>query len=569
MLPNIQLHPGELIIDGFAGGGGASLGIEIALGRGPDIAINHDPKAIAMHTANHPHTKHYCESIYNVSPRKVVAGRPVGLAWFSPDCRHHSKAKGGKPVDKQIRGLAWMAKRWAADVKPRMIFVENVIEFEDWGPLLSNNKPCKLRKGVIFRRWLQSFRDLGYRIEYRRLRACDYGAPTTRQRLFIIARCDGLPIVWPEPSHGPGRAHQHRSAAECIDWSIPTRSIFGRKKSLAENTLRRTGKGIWRYVIEDPNPFILRLGHTGHGDGGKVRGIKSPLSTITSKNEHCLVTPVLAELAHGEKSGSERRPVNILEPATTIMAGGNKFALISAFLVKHYEGVVGKSIEKPIDTITAIDHHSLVTAHIQRDFGQSVGHAIENPLGTITADGGGKAALAISHLVKLRGDTKVRKNSAQSLREPAPTLTAGGLHIAECRAFLVKYYGTGSGQALGEPLHTITSNDRFGLVHVQGSDYVIADICLRMLEPRELFLAQGFPASYKIFIKYGSKFLSKRDQVKMVGNSVSPPIAAALVLANAGAQMALGPSIQDWEPGMVPSGQQMSLFDLAELLGAS
>ncbi|PKL76376.1 MAG: hypothetical protein CVV27_10585, partial [Candidatus Melainabacteria bacterium HGW-Melainabacteria-1] len=327
-----QLQPNELIIDNFAGGGGASLGIELALGRSPDIAINHDPEAIAMHRHNHPHTRHYCESVWDVSPRKACAGRPVGLAWFSPDCKHFSKAKGGRPVDKNIRGLAWVVIRWARDVQPRIIFLENVEEFQTWGPICPDtNMPIKARKGETFRRWVNELESLGYRVEWRELKACDYGAPTTRKRLFLVARRDGLPIVWPTPTHGPGR-QPYRTAAECIDWSIPCPSIFERKRPLAENTLRRTARGIFRHTINCPNPFIVRLGHTGHGDGGKSRSANEPLSTITSKNEHCLVTPTLIQSGYGERPGQAPRSLDLHKPLGTIVAGGNKFSLVAAFL---------------------------------------------------------------------------------------------------------------------------------------------------------------------------------------------------------------------------------------------
>jgi DNA (cytosine-5)-methyltransferase 1 len=526
----IQLYPGEIIVDSFAGGGGASLGIELALGRGPDIAINHDPEAIAMHTANHPHTRHFCESVWDVSPRKACAGRPVGLAWFSPDCKHFSKAKGGKPVDKTIRGLAWVVIRWARDVQPRIIIVENVEEFQSWGPLGPDNKPCPVQKGLTFRRWVGELKSLGYRVEYKELRACDFGAPTTRKRLFIVARRDGLPIVWPKPTHGPGTQNPYRTAAECIDWSIPCRSIFGRKKPLAENTLRRIARGIKRYVLESADPFIVRIGHTGHGDAGKVRDIEEPLSTITTKAEHCLIAPVLAELGHADRDGRERAPVDLHQPTGTIMAGGGKYALVSAFLAKHYGGVTGQELPAPIGTVTTVDHHSLVT----------------------------------SHLVKLRGSTVTHHQTAQDMRTPAPTITAGGLHLAEVRAFLIKYYGSDQDPVLTDPLHTITTKHRFGLVTVAGQDYQIADIGLRMLSPRELFTAQGFPLSYVTEIEYKGKPLSKAAQVRMCGNSVSPLAGAAIVRANVGATKDIGPSLQEWEPGMVKPGEQMAMFDLSQ-----
>jgi DNA (cytosine-5)-methyltransferase 1 len=363
-------------------------------------------------------------------------------------------------------------------------------------------------------------------VEYRELSACDFGAPTTRKRLFVVARRDGLPVVWPKPTHGPGRANSHKTAAECIDWSLPCPSIFSRKKPLAENTMRRIARGIKKYVLDVADPFIVRMGHTGHGDSGKVRSINDSLSTITTKAEHCLV---------------------------------------SAFLAKHYGGVTGHEIDKTLGTITTVDHHSLVTAHIQRDFGCSVGSDLAQPIGAITASGNGKSALVATHMIKLRGGQASQFKTAQDLRTPAPTITAGGTHLAEVRAFLIKYYGTDCEPSLNDSLHTITTKDRFGLVTVAGENYQIADIGLRMLSPRELFLCQGFPASYLIDIDFKGKPLTKSAQVRMCGNSVSPPVGAALIKANVGAHSFMGPDFETWEPGLVPSGAQMSLFDLENI----
>jgi len=331
----------ELVVDNFAGGGGASTGIERAIGRPVDVAINHDPEAVAMHQANHPQTLHLCESVWDVNPREVCAGRRVGLAWFSPDCRHFSKAKGGKPVEKKIRGLAWVAVRWAATVQPRVICLENVEEFVTWGPLTHDGRPCPRNRGREFRAFVNALQRLGYAVEWRELRACDYGAPTSRKRLFLIARRDGQPIAWPEPTHGPGRK-PYRTAAECIDWSIPCPSIFERERPLAEATLRRVAAGIQRYVIDAAEPYIVRLGHTGHGDAGKVRSVREPLSTITSKAEHLLVAPTLVQTGYGERSGQAPRVPGLEKPVGTIVAGGQKHALVAAFLAKHYTGVIGQ-----------------------------------------------------------------------------------------------------------------------------------------------------------------------------------------------------------------------------------
>lgn len=465
--------------DLFAGGGGTSTGIELALGRSPDLAINHDPEALAMHERNHPTTKHLCESVYDVDPKKACAGRECGFAWFSPDCTFHSKARGGKPYRdrnkaRRRRGLAWVAVRWAKAVKPRVLFVENVEEFQDWGPLGEDGRPDPSRKGETFRKWVAQLRNLGYAVEWRELRACDFGAPTSRKRLFVIARRDGLPIVWPVPTHGRGRPKPHRTAAECIDWSIPCPSIFTRGKPLAENTLRRIARGIRRYVVESREPFIILLTH--HGER-RTHPLTEPLPTITAahRGEFALVSPTLVQTGYGERDGQAPRSLDLHKPLGTIVAGGAKHALVAAFLARHYGGNEndGSQMQFPMHTITTQDHHALVTA---------------------------------------------------TLGDKAPT---------EVRAFLVKYFGNEKdGQQLGLPMGTITTKDRFGLVTVAGIDYVIADIGMRMLTPRELFRAQGFPDSFEIEQGANGVRLTKTAQTRMCGNSVSPPCAAAIVGAN-------------------------------------
>lgn len=461
----------ELIIDNFAGGGGASTGIEMALHRLVDVAINHDPMALAMHKANHPQTIHLCEDVFSVDPVKVAAGRPVGLVWLSPDCKHFSKAKGGKPVSKKIRGLAWVAVKWAATVQPRIIILENVEEFQTWGPLGPDNRPCPKRKGRTFRAFIHRLKRNGYTVEWRELRACDYGAPTIRKRLFLIARRDGQPIVWPEPTHGPGRPLPYRTAAECIDWTIPCPSIFERKRPLCDATMRRIAMGLKKYVFEAAKPFIVPLTHQG---APRVHDIQEPFRTIT---------------------GAHRGELALCSP-TLIVAGVVKHALITAFLGKHYGGntTPGASLTAPISTVTAKDHHALVAAHLVRQFGTSKGAAVTAPVGTIMPDGGGKTQLV--------------------------------------KAFFVKYYGTGTVAGLLRPMPTLTSRDRIGLVSVGGHEYAITDIGMRMLQPRELYRAQGFPESYVIDPEYNGKPMTKTAQVRHVGNSVSPPIARAIVLAN-------------------------------------
>jgi DNA (cytosine-5)-methyltransferase 1 len=496
--PLLRISTDELIIDSFAGGGGASTGIELALGRSPDIAINHNAEALAMHAANHPTTRHYCESVWEVDPVEVCAGRRVGLAWFSPDCKHFSKAKGGRPVENAIRGLAWVAVKWAKTVRPRVICIENVEEFADWGPLADDGRPCPMRKGHTFRRFVRQLSNCGYTVDWQEIRACDYGAPTIRKRLFLIARCDGQPIVWPEPTHGRGLL-PYRTAAECIDWSIPCPSIFERTRPLAENTLRRIARGVQRYVVEAAEPFIVTVAH-GEGQPGRaqrwgqgVRSMHDPLPTITGTGGYGVVSPTLIEIGYGEAPGQAPRVPGLGKPLGTVVAGGGKHALVAAFLAKHYTGVIGSPMDDPMHTVTATDHNALVT----------------------------------SHLLKLRGTCK----DEQPVTAPMPTICACGTHVAEVRAFLLSYYGTDQAPRLGGPLPTVTTRDRFGLVTVHGVDYQIVDIGMRMLEPHELYRAQGFPADYRIDIEHRGKRLSKVAQVRMCGNSVCPPAAEAIVAA--------------------------------------
>lgn len=501
--PQASLWLDEIIVDNFAGGGGASTGIEAALGRPVDIAINHDPDAIAMHTINHPHTKHYCESVWDINPREVTNGQSVGLAWFSPDCKHFSRAKGSTPVNKEIRGLAWIAMRWAATVKPRIIMLENVEEFKTWGPVI-DGKPCPARKGKTFESFVSQLEQHGYKVEWRSLVASDFGAPTIRKRFFLIARCDGEPIVWPTPTHGnPAKfdfkksgLKKWKTAADIIDWSIPCPSIFGRKKPLAENTLRRIARGIQRYAIDNPKPFIVRIGQTGFGGNGMQYETSQPLTTITTKAEHCLVMPTLIQTGYGEREGQQPRSLDIDKPLGTIVAGGQKHALVATFLAKHFGGNytgAGSPTDEPLHTVTAVDHNALVS----------------------------------SFLIKMK-----KNQDAQAITEPLPTLTMRD-HVGEVRAFLIKYYGNEKeGVTLREPLHTVTVQDRFGLVTVRGEEYQIVDIGMRMLEPHELFAAQGFPKDYIIDRDSSGNPIPKYKQVARCGNSVCPALSEALVRAN-------------------------------------
>ncbi|EIS2367564.1 DNA cytosine methyltransferase [Salmonella enterica] len=638
----------EIIVDNFAGGGGASTGIEMAIGRSVDIAINHDPNAIAMHTTNHPDTLHYCESVFTVKPKIVTAGRPVALAWYSPDCRHFSKAKGAKPVEKSIRGLAWIELRWGLEVKPRVMMLENVGEFRTWGPLLAGEmRPDPERTGETFEAFIgmlttgiqadhpalaecceflnisldsedaaRLVKGLGYTVEYRELRACDYGAPTIRKRFFMVARCDGQPVVWPEPTHGDpkseaviaGHLKPWRTAAECIDWSIPAPSIFERKKPLAENTLRRIARGILRFVIDSASPFIVKCNHTttkgkydcfrgqalsealqtvtkspgyavvvphltkfrtgatgqnvtdpvptitagsstrpggnGHalgivetaltpflaGNGGseyqaKPRAINKPAHTVMKESRVCLAAPIIAR-QFGNSTGHRAD-----KPSATITAGGGgKSQLVSAFLAKHYGGNYtgpGVGLDEPAHSVTTVDHHAAVAAHLVVNNTGHAGGAADSPDHTVTT--GNHHAVVASHLVKLRGTCR----DGQRTDEPAPTITAGGLHVGEVQTTLaVDEYDEQRAQLVLAFLRKYCGEDCTGLVTVDGVVYRIVDIGMRMLQPRELYRAQGFPDWYVIEHDFRGVKYAKDKQVARCGNAVPPQFAEALVRAN-------------------------------------
>ena len=538
---------GELIVDNFAGGGGASTGIEIATGRSVDIAINHDPMAIAQHKANHPSTKHYCESVWDVDPVKACTGHPVALAWFSPDCKHFSKAKGGKPKDKNIRGLAWVALRWAGKVRPRVIMLENVEEFKDWGPLNRGHRPIKAKKGVTFRKFVSQLEDLGYVVEHRELVAADYGAPTTRKRFFLIARCDGKPIVWPDPTHGPRESEKVKAgilkpyvgAYTQIDFSLPCPSIFDTKEEikrkygikaqrpLAEKTMQRIARGLRKFVLDNPEPFIVTVNHGGER---APRDVKEPMPTITGKHGFGIVEPYMVQI--GQTGFTADRSKNVLDPLTTIVSK-NEHCLIAPTLIQYHSEtangeVRGQKIDEPVMTVDGSNRYGLVSAFIQKYFDggyTGAGAELKNPLPTVTAVD--HNSICTAHLIQMNNHCDGR-----DMRDPIPTITAGDGHFGEVRAFLVKYYGQGTGQDIKDPLDMITANDRFGLVTVMGVDYAIVDIGLRMLEPKELYGCQGFPDDYIIDRDYNGKPYPRSEQVKRCGNAVCPPIPAALVRAN-------------------------------------
>ena len=503
---------GELIVDNFAGGGGASTGIELATGYSVDIAINHDPEAIRMHKTNHPNTKHYCEDVWQVDPVEACKGYPVGLAWFSPDCKHFSKAKGGKPKDKFIRGLAWVACRWAGLVRPRVIMLENVEEFKTWGPLNRRKHPIKSKQGKTFEKFVQQLTELGYEVQFRELIAADYGAPTMRKRFFLIARCDGNPIVWPKPTHGPADSEAVRNgslkpyvgAYTQINFNRPCPSIFDTSEQikkkygiravrpLAPKTMARIARGLKKFVLENPEPFIIQCNH-----GGKRRpnNIKEPMPTITGKHGYGIVEPTLAPYmgtnTTNHPGGSCKEPIHTI---TT----GNQQCVISPLLIQYHSETVqgevrGQTIDDPVMTVDSSNRYGLVTSFLSKFY---------------------------------------KSGTGQDLREPLHTITTSPGHFGEVRAFLTKYYGTGTGQSVKDPLDTITAQDRFGLVVIAGTEYQIVDIGLRMLEPSELYGCQGFPEDYIIDHDYTGKRYPRSEQVRRCGNAVCPPIPAALVKSN-------------------------------------
>lgn len=524
----------EIVVDNFAGGGGASTGIEIAIGRSVDIAINHDPAAIAMHRANHPATEHYTEDVWKVDPVKACAGRQVALAWFSPDCKHHSKAKGGKPVSKKIRGLAWVAVKWAKAVKPRVIMLENVEEFKDWGRLDEKSRPDPRYKGETFRRFVGQLERLGYHVEYRLLRACDYGAPTIRKRFFLIARCDGQKIVWPEPTHAAPDSIEVRMGSkkpwvpvsEVLDFSLPCPSIFASSEEimeqygiravrpLSENTMKRIARGLMKFVVNNPKPFIVSIGQTGFaGDKRQY-----------SKAEHCICAPVL--MRNNENAvGSDAQ-----EPIGTITTGGHHMLIAPSMIQYHgeqHEGMRGQTADRPIMTVDSSNRYGLVSTFISKFYGgDNVASSIENPLPTVTAID--HNAVCAAYVTQFNNNC-----DGQAVDAPLNTMTAKSNHFGEVCVFLTKYYGNGENAApCDRPAPTITAKDRMALVTVRGEDYQIVDIGLRMLTPRELFDAQGFPPDYIIDVDADGRPYPKSEQVARCGNAVCPPIPAALVRAN-------------------------------------
>lgn len=576
----------EIIVDNFAGGGGASTGMELATGRVVDIAINHDPDAILMHRTNHPHTTHYQASVWDVDPVEVCRGRPVGLAWFSPDCKHFSKAKGGKPVDKNIRGLAWIVLRWAGTVRPRVIILENVEEFQTWGPV-RKGKPVKKLTGQTFRKWLDQLRNLGYDVEWRELVAADYGAPTTRKRFFLIARCDGRPIVWPTPTHAPadspevkaGLRKPWRSAAEIIDWSLPTPSIFDTKESIREkynlaaqrplrpNTMARVARGVDKFVIKTASPFLVVVNHSGEfrgqdpgeplqtvtakhgygvampvmvaigqtGGGNRCRSVESPTHTQVSKAEECVASPLLAPWTVTNTTNSTGHPVP--EPVDTARTGGGGGQMfLSASLVQYHteqgERVRGQGLDTPLLTVDASNRYGLSAVCLEKYYGTATGQGAGEPLHTITAKG--REGVVAAHMVKLKGT-----NLGGPVSEPVQTITAGGGHFGVVTTMIAPVSPGAdlkNWPKIRELLNTYCGyglkEDEVILFQITGGLYFMADIGLRMLTPRELYRANGFPDDYIIDRDYTGKEYGKAKQVARCGNAVPPPFATALVRAN-------------------------------------
>ena len=611
----------EIVVDFFCGGGGAGTGLEMGLGRAVTVAKNHSPAAISMHTINHPHAKHFTTDVFEGDPDTECGGRAVGWFHMSPDCTHHSQAAGGQPRKREIRNLSWIGLKWAGMKQPRVISLENVKQILHWGPLVA--KRCKAtgrvvklgggiaepgevvpvseqflvpnqkRRGQTWAVFVAELQRLGYAVEWRVIKACDFGAPTSRERLFMIARNDGQPIVWPEPTHAknPVKGQQKwRTAAECIDWTIPSKSIFGRKKDLAPATLRRVAKGMRKFVLDSANPFIVPI---ANWSGESVQSADEPLRTVTSYPKggaFSIVSPTLVQTGYGERAGQSPRVPGLDQPLGTVVAGGVKHAIAAAHLMKFRFADEGKALDEPLPTITsggnykrpagaahAMGVSTVFMAQMNGGFNTTAAKSIEDPMTTVT-NTGSQQQLVTANLVHLRGNCDARDlntplhtisaggthhglmtaflerqfgaSVGQGLNEPAPTITAGGggksslveLHLSpeveagalRVAAFLISYYGTENVSDADEPAPTITTRDRLALVTVtiKGTPYVIVDISLRMLQPAELYKAQGFPGDYIISHGSDGKPFTKTQQVHMCGNSVSPPPMAALARAN-------------------------------------
>lgn len=604
----------ELIIDNFAGGGGASVGIELATGRPVDIAINHDADAIAMHSVNHPYTQHFQEDVFVINPEEVTGGRPVGIAWFSPDCKHFSRAKGNKPVEHKIRGLSWVIIKWAmSSVAPRCIFMENVEEIQTWGPLIyvegkeiselermpGSWRPDPERAGETFKAFVGMLSDgvapdcpalaeaceflkiergsaeeqrlikgLGYKLEYRTIRACDLGAPTIRKRFYLVARNDGKPIVFPKATHGKGKGLKpYRTAAECIDWSIPCPSIFERKKPLVKNTLRRVARGLDKFVIKNPKPYILEMNfdnpfqdvdrpmstqtsanhhylitpelvECSHKNGPGVHGVDAPMNTQTGKACFAVETPFLTPIGYGEHKKQAPRVNSVNEPVSTVVSSCKQYLTAPALLQYHSEQskgeVRGQKITEPIMTVDGSPRYATIAANIVHYYG-GADHASKSdaPIPTVTTLP--RHYLCASNLCVLR-----KNMDGKSLDEPMPTLTTSAGHFAEIRTYLLPvdstqdlYHWNEVRKLLNEYADYSIKENEILIIEIAGIPYFIGDIGMRMLKAEELKLAQGFPVDYIIDIErhIGKKY-SEAKQIARLGNAVCPPVATALIRAN-------------------------------------
>lgn len=536
----------EIVVDNFAGGGGASTGIELATGRPVDIAINHDPAAILMHETNHPYTEHFCESVWDVDPVKVCRGRPVGLAWFSPDCKHFSKAKGAALVDRNIRGLAWVVLRWAATVRPRVIILENVEEFQTWGPV-RKGKPIKAKSGNTFQQWKQQLLNLGYHIEHRELVAADYGAPTIRKRFVLVARCDGQAIVWPKPTHnkgGTGGLKKWVSAAEIIDWNQPCYSIFDTKEEikakygvnavrpLADNTLRRVIRGVDKFTIRSGKPFLVNRAFTFNNTGGSTgASVSEPIPTVRASASVMFSAANLIQYHTEQTEGA--RVQGLAVPVSTVDAS-NRYGLTAANLVEYYGEGRPLDLMEPMHTATGKDREALESVILQPIHAggyQGKGNLPTEPVNTVTSTGG--QSLVASHIAEFKG-----QDIGQESGRPLRTVTASAGEFAECRTILAKADGRNLQhwpevrELLNKYCGYTMQEDDVLLLQIGGVSYYIADILLRMLTPRELYRAMGFPPDYIIDRDYTGKPYPKSQQVARCGNAVCPPMAAAVVAAN-------------------------------------
>lgn len=526
----------NLIIDCFAGGGGASVGIELAFGRPVDIAINHDPAAILMHKTNHPNTLHLTEDIFSVDLKKYIGNRHVALMWLSPDCTQFSKAKGGKPRQQHIRMLPWAAYEHAKAIMPDVICMENVEEIQQWGPLDDSGRPIKARMGETYREFISSMQSIGYKFESRELVAADYGVPTMRKRWYAIFRRDGKDIVWPEPTHsktgGDGK-EKWVPVSTVLNFNVLGRSIFGRKKPLADNTLKRIARGLRKFVIEAEDPFIVHI-ENGHGApfidkafGGNYQGagssVNNPVPTITTVDHNRLITPHLTPIGYGERKGQKPRVNSAKEPTSTIVSSCKQY-MTSPYIIQYHgekgdKDVRGQSVNNPIQTIDTSNRYAQVAMFLTKFYKSGTGQKLTEPLHTITTSAGHFGQISV---LTIPYEQLVKEGVDEETAQKCTWVSE----------YIIEYYGSGTGQSIKDPLHTVVSKDRFALITVLGKDYAIVDIYLRMLTPEELKLAQGFPRDYIIDRDYKWNAYPKSEQVRRIGNSVSPRMAEVIVKAN-------------------------------------